>query len=83
VFTSNTYHHLEDRVAYFEKVRTDLSPAGRVAILELRGTTWFSRSFGHFTERETIVAELAEAGYREIASHDFIEEQTFTLFQPN
>lgn len=81
VFTSNTYHHLEDRVTYFEKLKKDLSPNGRIAILELRGTSWFSRNFGHFTDRETIVAELAAAGYEEIASHDFIEEQTFTIFR--
>lgn len=80
VFTSNTYHHLEDRVAYFRDLLTDLAPGGRVAILELRGTSWFARTFGHFTDRETIVRELGEAGYDEIASHDFIDEQSFTIF---
>ena len=73
--------HLEDRVAYFRALQTDLKPSGRVAILELRGVSWFSKQFGHFTDRETIVAELEEAGYRVAASHDFVEEQTFTIFE--
>jgi predicted methyltransferase len=81
VFTSNTYHHLENRVDYFRGLLADLEPAGRVAILELRGTSWFSRTFGHFTDRETIVAELTEAGYELAASHDFIDEQSFTIFR--
>jgi ubiquinone/menaquinone biosynthesis C-methylase UbiE len=82
LFTSNTYHHLEDRVAYFGGVRADLAPGGRIAILELRGESWFSRNFGHFTDRDEIVREMIEAGYEEVASHDFIERQTFTIFRP-
>ena len=37
--------------------------------------------FGHFTDRETIVAELEQAGYKLTGSHDFVEEQTFTIFE--
>jgi len=82
VFTSNTYHHLQDRVTYFRNLKTDLAPGARVAILELRGASWFSRTFGHYTDRETIVDELGEAGYRELESHDFVTEQSFTVFRP-
>ena len=34
IFTSNTYHHLEDRPAYFRRVLADLRPNGRVAIVD-------------------------------------------------
>ena len=81
VFTSNTFHHIEGRVEYFRNLKQDLRPGGRLAILELTGDSWFARNFGHFTNRETIVAELTEAGYEEIASHDFIDRQSFTLFR--
>ena len=30
----NTYHHIEDRVAYFERVADALSEGGRVAIID-------------------------------------------------
>lgn len=80
VFTSNTYHHIEaaGRVAFFRALRGDLAAGGRVAILELREGPLFVPS--HFTPRETIVAEMREAGYRELASFDFIEKQSFTIF---
>ncbi len=81
VFTSNTFHHIEGRVEYFRNLKQDLRPGGRIAILELTGESWFARNFGHFTSRETIVSELTEAGYEEVASHDFIERQSFTVFR--
>ena len=80
VFTSNTYHHIpaEVRVAYFRSLRSALAPGGRVAILDLNEGPLFVRS--HFTERATIVAEMSAAGYAELASFDFIEKQSFTIF---
>ena len=34
VFSSNTYHHIGNRVAYFSRLRRSLRPGGRVAIVE-------------------------------------------------
>ncbi len=82
VFTSNTYHHIEGRQAYFRGVLADLSPVGRVAILELNDHSWFPRTFGHYTERDTIVSEMEEAGYTLEAEHDFIDRQSFLVFRP-
>ncbi len=82
LFTCDTYHHLEDRPAYFQRVLADLSPRGRVAILELSDATWFPRTFGHHTPKETIVAEMAEAGYALDRDHDFLERQHFLTFSP-
>jgi ubiquinone/menaquinone biosynthesis C-methylase UbiE len=80
LFTSNTYHHIEDRTAYFGRVLTDLTPAGRVAILELNDRTWFSRTFGHMTPKQTIVDEMTAAGYRLVGDHDLVERQHFLVF---
>jgi len=79
VFTANTYHHFQDRAAYFRKVRTDLAPGGRVAILDYNAPG-FLRS--HFTEKNTIVREMEEAGYARAEDHDFIERQSFLVFEP-
>lgn len=81
LFTSNTYHHLEDRVAYFAKVLEDLGPDGRVAIIELNDRSWFPRWFGHHTPLETIVQEMTEAGYQLDRSYDFLERQHFAIFR--
>jgi arsenite methyltransferase len=75
-FTSNTYHHLEDRAAYFRLVRErHLAPGGRVAIVEFR-----PNFTSHATERETIEAEMAAAGFRLAKSFDYLERQYFLVF---
>ena len=63
VFSTNTYHHIQERPAYFRNLRKDLAPGGRVAIIEYNDASWFPRTFGHATPKEEIVRELREAGY--------------------
>jgi ubiquinone/menaquinone biosynthesis C-methylase UbiE len=82
VFTSNTYHHLPDRVAYFRALQTDLAPDGRIAIIEFVETGFFSRWFGHNTDPDLILEELEAAGYRRVADHDFLPRQSFTVYAP-
>jgi arsenite methyltransferase len=83
VFTANTYHHIGDRVAYFTRLKRDLSPKGRVAILDYHeNANWFARWFGHLTPVATVEAEMKQAGYRLAAAPDFLAEQTFLIFAP-
>jgi predicted methyltransferase len=76
VFTSNTYHHLSDRVVYFRRLReAHLAPGGRVAIVEIRPEVTT-----HATARETIEEEMTAAGYRLVTAHDYLERQYFLIF---
>lgn len=80
VFTSNTYHHLQDRVAYFERLAAALAPGGRVAIVEFRESpSWVGGH--HATSEEEIEREMTAAGYRRVARHDFLERQSFLVFE--
>jgi arsenite methyltransferase len=81
VFSCNTYHHLSDRTAYFARLRADLAPGARVAILELNGNSWFARTFDHTTPKPTIVSELEAAGYRLVGDYDVVEQQHFLVFE--
>jgi len=81
VLIVNTYHHIGERTAYFERVKRALRPEGRLAVIEPTGTTGFAA--GHSTTRETIRAELNAAGYTETASYDFLERQSFLIFTPS
>ena len=77
VFTSNTYHHLENRVAYFSALRArSLAPGGRVAIVEYRPEVT-----SHATARETVEQEMAAAGFRLEKSFDYLERQHFLVFE--
>ena len=81
VFTSNTYHHIEDRVAYFRLVRGALAARGRVAVVEYREGEG-GLFGGHATATDRILAEMAEAGFELAESHDFLERQSFQVFRP-
>ena len=83
VLLSSVYHHIEDRVAYFAKLRADLAPGGRVAILE-PATGWASLLLllppGHAVAVPEIRNEMAAAGYRHMASHAFLPAHSFEVF---
>jgi ubiquinone/menaquinone biosynthesis C-methylase UbiE len=81
VFTCDTYHHLAQRSDYFGRLRADLAPGARVAILDYNGQSWFARWFGHGTPKQTIVDELTAAGYRLVADHELVERQSFLVFE--
>lgn len=83
VLLSSVYHHLDDRVAFMARLRRDLAPGARVAILEPRAG-WESWLLllppGHGVAVPTIRAEMRQAGYRPIASHDFLPAHSFEVF---
>jgi predicted methyltransferase len=80
IFTCNTYHHLEDRSAYFERARRYLRPGGRLAVVEYRDVGLLQRLFSHSTARDRIVTELEAAGFRLSEEHHFLGRQSFLVF---
>lgn len=85
VFLSSVYHHVEDRVAYFARLRADLAPGARVAIVEPRASWaswWLLLPPGHGVAVPAMRAEMAQAGYRPVASHDFLPAHSFEVFAP-
>ena len=83
VLMVDTYHHLDDRPAYFRNLRRDLTPGGRVAVIDYDGRKlWFMRLLGHTTPREELLREMAEAGYAVAEEFDFIDRQSFVIFRP-
>lgn len=82
IFTSNTYHHIENRVAYFANLRQTLRPGGRLAIIELDGRSWIEGLLSHSTPKETIKREMEQAGYALERDSDFLDRQSFLLLTP-
>ena len=81
IFTCNTYHHFEAREEYFRRAAKYLRPGGRLAVIELNGKGWFQRLFPHFTAPEDIRAEMEAAGYQRVAAFDYLERQSFQIFE--
>jgi ubiquinone/menaquinone biosynthesis C-methylase UbiE len=84
VLIVNTYHHIEDRPAYFRELRKDLRPGGRVAVIEpnedLGGILGFTLDEGHTSSALRVEEEMREAGYRVEARHEFLPVQIFRVF---
>ena len=54
IFTPNTYHHLENRPAYFANASKYLRSDGRIAIIDFSGKQWFELFGGHYTRSQGI-----------------------------
>ena len=85
LFVCNTYHHLEERAKYFSDTKSSLKPGGRIAIIDFHqdersGKLGFPKH--HLVPRETVIAELTDAGYRLIREHTFLPRQYFLEFAP-
>lgn len=80
IFTSNVYHHIEARAAYFANAAKYLRPGGRVAIVDFNGRHWSAIFIGHYTPVEVIKNEMEEAGYRLEREFDFLDRQSFLIF---
>lgn len=73
LFTCNTVHHFADRTAYFREVRKYLRPGGKVVIIDYLKK---HRS----APPDVLTAEMAAAGYRLAKRADFLEKQSFLVF---
>lgn len=80
IFTSNTYHHISERTAYFAHAKCSLKPDGRVAIIDSKRVGLFHRLFGHWTASTRIRSEMEAAGYRLEREYDFLPSQNFLVF---
>ena len=84
VLIVNTYHHIEERRAYFSQLQRDLTRDGLVAVVEpdadLDGVLGLFLDEGHTSSAEGLNGEMREAGYRNAASFDFLPTQVFEVF---
>jgi ubiquinone/menaquinone biosynthesis C-methylase UbiE len=81
----NTYHHFPDRPAYVRKLRAALAAGGRVVNMDFRPKAREERGFGPSLDRqlarETVDAEMAQAGLKPVSAHDFLPEQYFVEYR--
>ncbi len=81
VFMRNVFHHLSDPALYFGNLRAGLKPGGRIALLDWKPGAATMPGRHHTTSQKTILETLAQAGYAHVGSYDFLEDQTFNIFQ--
>lgn len=81
ILTSNTYHHIENRVSYFANLRKYLHPGARVAIIDFDRRAWLEGLMRHYTPSEFIKREMEQAGYKLEREFDFLDRQSFLIFR--
>jgi ubiquinone/menaquinone biosynthesis C-methylase UbiE len=83
VLIVDTYHHIDDRIAYLRRLRRALRGAGRIAVVD-----WQKRpmpvgpEMDHKLARELVVDEMNAAGYRLSDEPTFLPYQYFLIFTP-
>ncbi len=80
IFTSNTYHHIQNRVAYFAKLLNYLRPGGRIAIIEFDRRSWIVGLLRHYTPSEFIKREYGASRIRAAPRIRFLDRQSFLIF---
>lgn len=83
VLLVDTYHHIDNRVAYFAKLKDSLRPNGRVAIVDFKADAPYGPPPKLRVPSEMVVKELADAGYSLAATHSVLPWQYFLVFQKN
>ena len=82
VFTTNAYHHFDNRVTYFAKIRKYLRPGGRIAVIDFDRRAWLEGLLRHYIPSEFIKREMEQAGYVLQQDLDFLDRQSFLIFVP-
>jgi ubiquinone/menaquinone biosynthesis C-methylase UbiE len=87
VFIGDTYHHLQDRVAYMQRLKSVLKSDARVVVFEYKpGTLPVGPPAEHKLPAGVMARELVEAGYTEVQRfdthmyHDFV---VYRVLQPH
>jgi predicted methyltransferase len=79
----DVYHHIDDRVRYFDGLRTSLRPGGRVAIIDFRMDAAEGPPPATRIAPARVKAEMAKAGYALAEEHGFLPNQYFLIFAPS
>jgi cyclopropane fatty-acyl-phospholipid synthase-like methyltransferase len=82
VLMVDTYHHVARRAAYFQQLKKDLKPGGRVAIIDFKPDSPTGPPPEARIPPERVAAEMAQAGYRLAERHEFLPNQYFLVFAP-
>jgi SAM-dependent methyltransferase len=81
VLVVDTYHHIDNRTAYFANLGRSLRSNGRLAIIDFKVDAPEGPPAELRMPPEKVTAELEAAGYRLVASQPFLPRQYFLVFE--
>lgn len=83
IFLCNTYHHIDQRKAYFGELRGRLAPGGRLVIVDFKLDSPHGPPVEHRMSMDEVQRELTEAGYRLVSGdEETLPNQYLAVFEP-
>lgn len=84
VFLCNTYHHIENRVAYFRNCKKYFRPGGRLVIVDFfkRKLPVGPQRIEHKLAKGVVMRELSEAGYKLLTDDAGLPYQYLLILAP-
>ncbi len=83
VLIVDTYHHIDDRVRYFHRMKEALTPGGRIVVIDFHKRPLpVGPPPQHKLPREFVVDEMKQAGFRLADEKTFLPYHYFLIFQP-
>lgn len=81
VLICNTWHHIDDRLAYLKKMTTALRNKGRVVIVDFKeGDLPVGPPAGKKLTREAVIGEFEKGGFRLVEEPDLLPHQYVLVF---
>jgi cyclopropane fatty-acyl-phospholipid synthase-like methyltransferase len=80
VLVVNTFHHIQERPAYFSKLAASLKPGGRLAVIDFKRGSKRGPPDAEKLTVEQVTLELAQAGFVAQSSWAFLPDQYFVTF---
>jgi ubiquinone/menaquinone biosynthesis C-methylase UbiE len=81
IFLCNTYHHIEDRINYFQRSSESLKPGGRLVIVDFyKKQLPYGPPPEHKLSKQVVIDELQQAGYKLNRESKFLPYQYFLEF---
>jgi cyclopropane fatty-acyl-phospholipid synthase-like methyltransferase len=77
----DTYHHIDDRAAYFGALKKQLVPNGRVAIIDFTAESPEGPPAKHRITAAEVQAEMRDAGYTFVENKQLLPYQYFLIFR--
>lgn len=82
-FTSNTYHHIENRVEYLKKVKAGLKVGGRFVVVDFKPNPKTNKRVGPPLHMRvpvtTVVQEMLDAGFDHLMIYDSELEHQYVV----
>ena len=83
ILVVDTWHHLDRRKAYLDKLRAALRPSGRLVIIDyIEGELPVGPPPDHKLSRDEVVREIESAGWTLAAESFVLPYQYFLMFHP-